>query len=123
MRIPVKALPVLVLIVCGYASPGRAAQPLPEPPPPPASPGIKETLESQLMGVWVLAEASTPGTPSGIGIRQKTFTLGHWEITQRDPKTGEVVFHHGGSYRLNGDILETKVEFATQQTKSYIGQV
>ena len=123
MRTPTQVLPLLVLMVCGYASAARAAQPLPEPPATPASAGVKDTLEAQLMGTWVLTEATTPGTPSGIGIRQKIFTPGHWEMIQRDPKTGEVVFHHGGTYRLNGDILEQKVEFATQKTKNYIGQV
>jgi hypothetical protein len=75
------------------------------------------------MGIWVLAEATTPGNPSGIGIRQKIFTPGSWEMVQTDPKTGEIVFRHGGTYRLNGDILEQKVEFASQKTRNYIGQV
>ncbi len=75
------------------------------------------------MGTWVLAEASTPGRPSGIGIRQKIFSPGRWEIIQTDPQTGEIVFHHGGTYRLQGDVLEQKVEFATQKTRNYIGQV
>jgi hypothetical protein len=118
-----KLRPFLVLMICGYTLLVRAAQPLPETPELPTSPGVKDTLEAQLMGTWVLAEAATPGTPSGIGIRQKIFTTGRWEIIQKDPRTGEVVFHHGGTYRLNGDILEQKVEFATQKTKNYIGQV
>jgi hypothetical protein len=123
VRLPTKVLPLLILLVSGYVSPVRAAQPQPEQPTPLASPASKDTLEAQLMGTWVLEEATTPGTPSGIGIRQKIFSPGRWEIIQKDPKTGEVVFHHGGSYRLNGDILEQKVEFASQKTKSYIGQV
>jgi len=75
------------------------------------------------MGPWILTESTTPGTPSGIGVRERVFTPGHWEITQKDPKTGAIVFHHGGTYRLVGDILEVKVEFASNKTKSYIGQV
>ena len=118
-----KVLPLLILIVYCYTSLARAAQPHPQPLAPPASRASKDTLEAQLMGIWVLAEATTPGTPSGIGIRQKIFTPGSWEMIQRDPKTGEVVFRHGGTYRLNGDILEQKVEFASEKTKSYIGQV
>jgi hypothetical protein len=27
-------------------------------------------------------------------------------MTQPDPKTGLVVFHHGGRYTLEGDIIE-----------------
>jgi hypothetical protein len=123
MHIPTKVLSLLFLMAYGYAPSGRAVQPLPETPAQLASPVAKDTLEAQLMGEWILAEATTPGTPSGIGTREKLFTPGHWEMTQRDPKTGEIVFHHGGTYRLNGDILEQKVEFATGKTKSYIGQV
>lgn len=123
MHTPNKILPILVLIVCVYISLAHAAQPHSEPPTPPLSSGIENTLEAQLMGAWVLEEASTPGTPSGIGIRQKIFTPGRWEIIQKDPKTGGIIFRHGGTYRLIGDILEQKVEFATQRTKNYIGQV
>lgn len=43
-------------------------------------------------------------------------------MTQNDPKTGEIIFHHGGTYRLNGDILEQKVEFASQKTRNQIGR-
>jgi hypothetical protein len=122
MRTPTPVLSWLILMVCGLTLPGRAA-PAPEPLAQSASLGAKDTLEAQLMGTWVLAEATTPGTPSGIGIRQKIFTPGRWEMIQKDPKTGEVVFHHGGTYRLDGEVLETKVEFAAQKTKNYVGQV
>lgn len=122
MRLP-QVLPLLLAMVYGCASPAWAAEQHPEPPAQPTSPGANDPLEARLMGVWVLAEATTPGTPSGIGIRQKIFTPGRWEIVQRDPKTGEVVFRHGGTYRLNGNILEQKVEFAGEKTKNYVGQV
>lgn len=123
MRAGTHVLPLLVFLVCGHALPGRAAQPLRDPPALPASSGVKDTLQAQLLGTWVLAEATTPGTPSGIGIRRKIFSSGRWEMIQKDPKTGEVIFHHGGTYRVNGDILEQKVEFAGQKTKGYVGQV
>lgn len=71
----------------------------------------------------MLAEATTPGNPSGIGIRQKIYTPGHWEVIQKNPKTDEIVFHHGGTYVINGDIMEQKVEFASTKTKGYIGRV
>jgi hypothetical protein len=87
----------------------------------PKEPG--RSLEVRLMGTWVLAKAERPGKPSGIGIRQKKFSPGRWEIIQRDPKSGEIVFHHGGTYRLDSDLLEQKVEFATEKTRNYIGQV
>jgi hypothetical protein len=122
MRTPTPVLPLLILMVYGAVS-SLGAQPPPEPPALLAPSATTDTLEARLMGTWVLAEATTPGTPSGIGIRQKIFSSGRWEMIQKDPKTGAVVFHHGGTYRLDGDILEQKVEFAGQNTKSYIGQV
>lgn len=90
---------------------------------PPVPTEVERSLEDRLMGTWVLAKAERPGTPSGIGIRQKKFSPGRWEIIQRDPKSGEIVFHHGGTYRLDGNLLEQKVEFATEKTRNYIGQV
>ena len=123
MRPTTPLLPVLILTLSAHAPFAGAAQPKGDPPAPPAAPQQKQTLEERLMGVWVLAEATTPGTPSGIGIRRKSFSAGRWEIIQKDPRTGEVIFHHGGSYRLNGDILEQKVEFASEKTKGHIGQV
>src|SRR5436853_622458 len=46
---------------------------------------------------------------------------GPWK-TQTDPKTGVVIFHHGGTYTLKGsDYVET-VEYATPSTKDLIGQ-
>ena len=78
-------------------------------------------LAQRLIGTWVLEEAKTVGSPSGVGRRLKFFTGTHWCITQPDPKTGEVVFHHGGRYTLDGGTLKTTREFAAESTKSVIG--
>ncbi len=79
-------------------------------------------LAKNLIGTWTLAEAETPGSPSGVGSRLKFFTGTHWTITQPDPKTGEVVFHHGGRYTLDGDTMSGKIEFANQNTAELIGK-
>lgn len=120
-----KLLSFAVLIVCGYAALAAAAQPAPPIQIPTPSPGREDqrTLEERLMGTWLLEQSVTPGTPSGIGTRRRTFTPGHWEIKQTDPKTGEIIFHHGGTYRLSGDLLEQTVTFAGAKTKNYIGRV
>ncbi len=122
MRTYTPVLPLLVVMVYGGMS-FATEQPPPEPPALLASGDTTDSLEARMMGTWVLAESTTPGNPSGIGIRRKIFSTGHWEMIQKDPKTGAVIFHHGGTYRLNGDILEQTVEFAGESTKSYIGQV
>ncbi len=103
--------------------PGEAAAPKLEVPTLPDSADAQESIEARLMGTWVLSKATTPGNPSGIGIRQKIYSPGKWEIIQKNPKTGEIVFHHGGSWSVTGDIVEQKVEFATEKTKSCIGRV
>jgi hypothetical protein len=42
-------------------------------------------------------------------------------ITQPDPKIGLVVFHFGGRYTLDGDILTERIDFAGASTQSVIG--
>jgi hypothetical protein len=81
-----------------------------------------EKLAKDLIGTWTLAEAETPGEPSGIGTRLKFFTGTHWMITQPDPVSGEVVFHHGGRYKLDGDTLSGSIEFANANTAGLIGK-
>src|SRR5215204_5123954 len=60
-----------------------------------------QALASRIIGTWKLEEASTPGSPSGIGTRLKLFTGTHWCVIQPDPKSGEIVFQHGGRYELD----------------------
>jgi hypothetical protein len=79
-------------------------------------------LARELIGTWILVEAKSPGSPSGVGSRLKSFTGTHWMITQPDPKTGEVVFHHGGRYTLDGDMMAGSIDFANESTASLIGQ-
>jgi len=79
-------------------------------------------LAGKLIGTWKLEEASRPGSPSGNGTRLKLFTGTHWSVVQPDPNSGEVVFHHGGRYTLEGDKVKTTTDFAGASTKSQIGR-
>ena len=45
----------------------------------------------------------------------------HWVITQADPNTGETVFHHGGTYTLDGDKYVETLTFANENTAQLIG--
>jgi len=83
--------------------------------------GAPQTLAARLVGTWKLEEASTPGSPSGVGTRLKLFTGTHWCVIQPDPKSGEIVFQHGGRYELDGDKMKTKTDFAGESTKTMIG--
>ncbi len=87
-------------------------------PPKPA----KQELRQSLLGAWVLlGKPGTKNEPTD-GARMKFWGRGHWLITQADPQTGKVIFHHGGTYTLDGDKYEETIAFATETTKHLIGK-
>ncbi len=52
----------------------------------------------------------------------KFFGLKHWVITESNPETGDIIYHHGGTYTLEGDTYEETIKFAASNTKSMIGR-
>ncbi len=78
-------------------------------------------LAKDLLGTWVLV-----GTPDQVGeapksgARLKFFTGKHWVVTQAEPETGKVVFHHGGTYTLDGDNYAETIEYANESTADLI---
>ena len=83
----------------------------------------QSTLAKNLLGTWILVgEPGKVGEPPASGGRLKFLTGRHWTITQADPKTGVTIFHHGGTYTLNGDEYVETVEYANQSTKELIKQ-
>jgi hypothetical protein len=88
---------------------------------PPKEAAERTKLAQDLIGTWVLV-----GTPDKIadppksGGRLKFFTGKHWCITQADPKTGKVIFHHGGTYTLDGDTYAETIEYANENTATLI---
>lgn len=86
------------------------------------TPAKKEApLAETIIGTWKLAEASTPGSPSGVATRLKLFTGTHWCVIQPDPDTGVIVFQHGGRYEIQGDKMKVTRDFAGESTKDMIG--
>lgn len=88
---------------------------------PPKGAAEPAKLAKELVGTWVLV--GTPnkvGDPPEAGGRLKFFTGRHWAITEADPKTGKVVFHHGGTYTLDGDTYTETIEYAGESTAQYI---
>ena len=85
-------------------------------------PDAKQTqLAKDLVGAWVLAGTpDVPEVPPKSGGRIKFFTGRNWCITQADPETGKVIYHHGGTYTLDGDGLAETVEYAKENTASLI---
>ena len=80
-------------------------------------------LAKELIGTWVLAGAEGENQKPAIGKRLRVFTDTHWTIKQPDPKTGEVTFHHGGTYVVEGDILIQKAEQAAPEAQYLVGPV
>lgn len=80
-------------------------------------------LARDLVGTWVLAGTpDKPEDPPAKGGRLKFFTGKNWCITQADPQTGQVVFHHGGTYTLDGDKMAETIVYANENTATYIGK-
>jgi hypothetical protein len=79
-------------------------------------------LAKDLVGTWVLV-----GTPDdenkspAAGTRLKFFTGKHWTVTASD-EAGKVVYHHGGTYTLDGDEYAETIKYATEGTESVIGK-
>lgn len=76
-----------------------------------------KSLHESLLGAWAIDEKGEL-KPGG---RMKFFGLKHWTISQSNPDTGEVIFHHGGTYKLEGDRYEETIKFAAPSTKDMIG--
>ena len=79
-------------------------------------------LAHDLVGAWVVV-----GTPGKVeapkpGATVKFIAGGHWAITEADPKTHVVVYHHGGTYTLDGDTYVETVEYANESTGSMINE-
>jgi hypothetical protein len=76
-----------------------------------------------MIGTWVLA-----GTPEKVeepparGGRYKFFTGKHWCVSQADPDSGEVIYHHGGTYTLDGDTYEETILYSTANNAALIKQ-
>ena len=78
-------------------------------------------LAKDLIGTWVLV--GKPGNVGEVpksGGRLKFCTGRNWAITQADPQTGKVVFHHGGTYTLDGDTYTETIEYANESTADHI---
>ena len=80
-------------------------------------------LARNLVGTWILA--GTPekfDDPPAAKGPLKFFTGKHWTFTQADTATGKVVYHHGGTYTLDGENYAETIQYANESTATMIGQ-
>ena len=78
-------------------------------------------LSKNLVGTWALVgkpDKVRELLPEQEG-RLKFLTGRHWVVTQSDPN-GIVLFHHGGTYTLDGDKYVEAVEYANESSASLI---
>ena len=88
----------------------------------PVAASADSELAAQLIGVWVLVgRPDHIGKAPSSGGRIKFFTGDHWCITQADPKTGVVLFNHGGAYALDGNTYHESVDYANASTITHVG--
>ena len=89
----------------------------------PTAANEQSPLAKNLLGTWILVgEPGKVGEVPASGGRLKFLTGRLWTVTQADPKTGVIIFHHGGTYTLNGDAYVETVEYATESNKELIKQ-
>jgi hypothetical protein len=80
-------------------------------------------LAKVLIGTW--AFAGPPGEakdPPAKGARLKFITDKCWTVTQADPDTGLVAFHHGGTFTLDENKYSESIVYANESTKELIGK-
>lgn len=104
-------------------SPSPATSANPEPMESAPTVTASSDIANKLIGAWVLV--GTPGKVGPVpkkGGRIKFYTGKYYCITQCDPKNGVVIFHHGGTYTLDGNVCTETVQYANPTTMSFIGK-
>jgi beta-lactamase regulating signal transducer with metallopeptidase domain len=80
-------------------------------------------LSKELLGDWILVGSpDSAGIAPAAGGRVMSVKDGKFEINQTDPKTGSVIFHHGGTWTLEGNEYTEKLEFANESSQEVKGK-
>ena len=86
-----------------------------------AGEGKNADILQALAGAWSLTGEAGEVGGKKLGPRTKFWGKKHWSITQSEADSGKVVFHHGGTFTLDGDKYEETVTFANENTVHMIG--
>ncbi|HEX4264282.1 MAG TPA: M56 family metallopeptidase [Verrucomicrobiae bacterium] len=74
-----------------------------------------------LIGTWVLVgEPGNIGAVPAAGGRVKLITDRSWSVTQTDPESENTIYHHGGTWALQGNEYSETVDYADAVTKNLI---
>ncbi|MEZ0610483.1 hypothetical protein ACAW74_18360 [Fibrella sp. WM1] len=74
---------------------------------------------SGIVGVWSFVR--NVGEPASTDKKTKIILDKHWMFSQADPSTNLTLFHHGGTYLLDGDSYAETIEYANASTGGYLG--
>jgi hypothetical protein len=77
-------------------------------------------LNQAMLGAWQPTAHHT-NVPSSTIIK-KFWSEDTWFTTAFDGESGDVIYHHGGSYSLNGTHYIEVVEFASERTEHLIDE-
>lgn len=81
-----------------------------------------EDLSKQITGTWVyLGKPGETVEPPAEGGRFKTMQHGLYRVTQKDEK-GAAIYHHGGTYTLQGNEYAEKCEYSSDPKSDLIKQ-
>ena len=76
-------------------------------------------LAADLIGAWTLV--GTPDSDEETPTKRLKFFAGkHWLVTEADD-AGKVLFHHGGTYTLDGDEYVETIEYALEESVGAVG--
>ena len=87
-----------------------------------SAPAKAPDLAKQIVGTWVYV--GMPGAvvaPPASGARYKTIQHGLYKVAQKDAN-GKVIYHHGGTYTLNGDQYAETCEYSSLEGSELVKQ-
>lgn len=79
-------------------------------------------LQQALLGAWVLAGSPTAPTEPAADAEMKFWGMGYFSVTKRVAGTGEIAYHHVGTYTLDGDQCAETITHAIGETTHMIGE-
>lgn len=79
-------------------------------------------LQKSLLGAWAITGAPGNADEPVADAEMKFWGLGHFAVTKRNGDTGEIDYHHMGTYTLDGDQYAETVTFAIGATENLVGE-
>lgn len=79
-------------------------------------------LQKSLVGAWVLAGSPDNPEEPAADAEIKFWGLGHFAVTKRNADTGDIAYHHVGTYTLDGDQYAETITHAIGDTLDLVGE-